>query len=100
VIWRVAEPGFTEEPGSEKIEGSGRIRRHDLHLVDGQQQDEVIFGGRLVGRAHSAEGVQVTSHGFRDGAVERGDPAMRVFDVRPAMVVDQDDVGSAERRRD
>jgi len=42
----------------------------------------------------------MTSHGFGDGAVERRDPAMRVFDVHPAMVVDEDDVGSAERGRD
>jgi hypothetical protein len=60
----------------------------------------VILGGSLRGRHDSGAGREMTGDRLRDGAVERGDPAMRVFDEDPAVVIQQHDVRSAEGGRD
>ena len=60
----------------------------------------MIVGRRLRRRGQSGERGEVAADGFGNSTIQRGDPAVGVFDAYPAGVVDQHDVGSADGRRD
>ena len=59
----------------------------------------MILGRRLRGCDDAAQGDEVTSYRLWNGAVERGDPAVCVLDLDPAIVVEEHDVGTAEGGR-